>query len=91
MIASRIPDFSEKSFGGMSMWFSAMSARGILFHPDDSPEEIVSIPASKRMFNSRECQKLETIVGEMFKEFGDGVYEAAYPFFMKCIDIRPDA
>jgi hypothetical protein len=40
---SRIPDFSDKSFDGMLTWFSEMSLRNLIFHPDDMPESIVSI------------------------------------------------
>mgnify|MGYP001565083895 FL=1 len=42
MSTSRIPDYSDKSIDGMLTWFSEMSVRDLLFHPDDAPETIIS-------------------------------------------------
>lgn len=91
MNTSRIPDFSDKSLDGMLIWFSEMSIRDLLFHPDDSPEKILSIATGKKLFSASECEKIEIYLAEMFRNFGDGVYEAAYPAFMKCMGIRLDA
>jgi len=91
MKTSQIPDFSDKSFDGMLLWFASMSKSGLLFHPDDAPETIVSIATGKALFSPREARKLTDIVGEMFERFGDEVYEAAYPIFMKCMGGRMDA
>ncbi len=88
---SRIPDFSDKSFDGMLTWFSEMSLRDLIFHPDDAPESIVSIITNERSFTDDECQKLNNIISEMFNKFNDDVYEAAYPFFMKSMGIQLDA
>ena len=75
----------------MLTWFSEMSVRGLLFHPDDSPEAIVSIATNEKFFTEDECKKLENILSNMFKQFSNDVYEAAYPIFMKCMGIRLDA
>ena len=91
MKTSQIPDFSDKSFDGMLVWFASMSERGLLFHPDDAPETIVSIATGEALFSPREARKLTDIIGEMFERFGDEVYEAAYPIFMKCMGWRMDA
>jgi hypothetical protein len=88
---SRIPDFSDKSFDGMLTWFSEMSLRNLIFHPDDAPKSIVSIAANENIFTDDECQKLNNIISDMFNRFNDDVYEAAYPFFMKSIGIQLDA
>lgn len=89
MNTSRIPEFVDTSLGGMSAWFAEMSARELLFHPDDLPEEIIS-KGGERIFNVEECLRLNETLGEMFARFGDGVYEAAYPAFMKALGNRLD-
>ncbi|MDD5273104.1 MAG: hypothetical protein PHU14_10330 [Methylovulum sp.] len=91
MNTSRIPDFSNKSFDGMLMWFSEMSVRGLMFHPDDAPETMVSIATDEKIFTDDECNKIGGILSEMFSQFNDDVYDAAYPIFMKCIGMRLDA
>ena len=91
MNTSRIPDFSDKSFDGMLIWFSEMSVQDLIFHPDDAPETIVSITTGENVFTVDECHKLDKILSEMFSKFGDEIYEAAYPSFMKRMDIQLDA
>jgi hypothetical protein len=90
MNTSRIPNFSDSSFDGMLTWFSEMSVRGLLFHPDDAPESIILIGTDEKMFTDSECTELENIIANMFEQFGDHVYEAAYSIFMKCMDIKLD-
>ena len=91
MARYRVPDYSDKSFDGMLLWFSEMSVRDLLFHPDDPPKTIYSIATGKRLFNKRECRAVERILSDMFEEFGDDVYAAAYPIFMHRMGIRLDA
>lgn len=91
MNTSRIPDFSGKCFDDMLIWFSEMSVRDLLFHPDDAPNTIISCTTGRKFFTSRECRKLENIISGMFSRFGDNVYEAAYPLFMKRMGIQLDA
>ena len=91
MNTSRIPDFSDKSFDGMLTWFAEMSVHELVFHPDDAPESIVSIATGEKVFTADECQKLENTLSEMFGQFNDEVYEAAYPVFMKRMGIQLDA
>lgn len=88
MYTSRIPDFSNKSREGMSRWFTEMSLRGLLFHPEDAPSGIYTIATNERAFTPDECIKLDGIMAEMFALFGDGVCEAAYPILMKCMGFR---
>ena len=52
METSRIPKFSDKSFDGMLMWFSELQVRGLLFHPDDDPADIIRISDSTATFFS---------------------------------------
>lgn len=91
MNKSRIPDFSDKSFDGMLTWFSEMSVRDLLFHPDDGPETIISITTGKEFFTASECRKLKSTLAGMFRQFGSDVYEAAYPAFMQRMKIQLDA
>jgi len=87
MIISRIPNYVEYSFEGMSLWFSEMCNRAFLFHPDDTPEDIVSILSGEQLFSVDECSIIKDIFESMFGKFGDEVYEAAYPVFMKSMKI----
>lgn len=91
MEASRIPDLTENTFDGMLLWFAELSERELLFHPDDSPDQIVNIRTGEPTFSSEECRKTERILGCMFDKFGNGVHEAAYPIFMQRFNGRLDA
>jgi hypothetical protein len=88
MHASRIPDFVNKSVEGMSNWFAEMSLRGLLFHPEDTPESICTIATDERTFSAGECTKLDGIMCEMFALFGDDVCETCYPIFMRAAGLR---
>lgn len=83
MKASRTPDFVNKTREGMGCWFVEMALRGLLFHPEDRPRDIVTIATGRPAFTRRECAKLDCILADMFESFGEGVCEAAYPIFMK--------
>lgn len=91
MNTSRIPEFNDKSFDGMLTWFATMSEHDLLFHPDDLPQDIFVIATGAKTFSPDECSKAGSILHTMFELHGDDVYEAAYPAFMKCMDIRLDA
>lgn len=91
MNTSRIPDFSDKTFDGMLIWFAEMSIRDLLFHPDDAPETIVTIATGEKIFTASECEKLQIDITEMFSKFGENVYEAAYPVFMSRMGVRLDS
>ena len=78
---SRIPEWTDHNFDGMLVWFSEMSVRGLLFHPDDDPSEIFSIADGARVFSDTEAVKLRSMVAEMFELNGDEVYEAGLPIF----------
>jgi hypothetical protein len=82
---SRIPQWTDHNFDGMLVWFSEMSARGLLFHPDDDPSEIVSIANGARLFSDTETAELRSTVAQMFELNGDEVYEAGEPIFRAAI------
>jgi len=91
MNGPRIPDYSNHSFDGMLLWFATMSERGLLFHPDDPADEIYDIATGKPAFSPTESRKVKQLLETMFNKFGDKVYEAAYPIFMRRMGIRLDA
>ena len=88
MRTSRIPDFTNKSRSGMSIWFTEMSLRGVLFHTEDAPESICKIATGERTSSAEECIKLDKIMSEMFALFGDGVSEVCYPVFARAAGLR---
>jgi hypothetical protein len=87
----RIPEYKQGGFDGMLMWFAEMSVRDLLFHPDEKPEALISIHDGKAIFSNTECYALNQIIKDMFHEFGEQVYEAAYPIIMKRFGIQLDA
>ena len=64
---SRIPQWTDRNFDGILVWFSEMSVRGLLFHPDDDPSEIFSIANGTRTFSDAEAVELRSTVAEMFE------------------------
>lgn len=87
--ASRIPAPKGTSYHSMSNWYGLMAQKDLLFHPDDSPEEIVRISDGTPKFNRVELVQLNEIMREIFGTHGDRVYEAAYPHFMKALEPYP--
>ena len=83
MNVSRIPAHDRNNPDGMLIWFAEMSQRGLLFHPEASPESIIDIASGSRLFTDAECREISRIVDGMFSEFGDGVIDACYPIFMQ--------
>lgn len=90
METNRIPDLAENTFNGMALWFAGMWEHELLFHPDDSPNQIIDIRTGESMFSAEECEKLESILSHMFGKFGNEVHEAAYPIFMRSFHGRID-
>ena len=68
-----------------------MQCRGLLFHPDDDPADIVVIQSGERMLRNRETEEARFVLDALFAALGDGVYEAAYPVMMNACGIRLDA
>ena len=68
-----------------------MQCRGLLFHPDDDPADIVVIQSGERMLRNRETEEARFVLDALFAVLGDGVYEAAYPVMMNACGIQLDA
>ena len=88
---SRIPAYDSANADGMLMWFAEMSARGLLFHPEEDPAEIVRIGTGERTFTDIEADRVRCILGSMFTEHGDETISACYPIFMRAVGQRLDA
>ena len=83
METSRIPVRKSTSTRSMSLWFSKMAARDLLFHPDDDPADIIRVSDGEPLFATEEINKLRPLLDRMFAEHGDRVYDIAYPIFMR--------
>ena len=90
-VKSRIPELGAISFDDALQWFAEMQCRGLLFHPDDDPADIIVIRSGERMFNDWEIQETRSVLDTLFAALGDDVYEAAYPIMMNACGIRLDA
>lgn len=88
---SRIPACDSASPDGMLAWFAEMSVRGLLFHPEEDPANIVRIGTWERTFTDSEADRLRRILGNMFAEYGDQTISACYPVFMRVVGQRLDA
>ena len=76
---SRIPELQETTFAAAQEWFAAMGKVELLFHPDDDPQDIVSIATNKPAFTAAEVPAVRAIMERLFESLGDEVYEACYP------------
>jgi hypothetical protein len=78
MEVSRIPGYDCTHPDGMLSWFCEMSARNLIFHPEDVPRDIRAVATGRRTFTDRECAELEFILADMFERHGDAVCETAF-------------
>lgn len=88
---SRIPAYESGNADGMQMWFAEMSVRGLLFHPEEDPGQIIRTGTWERTFTDAEADQLRGILGSMFAEHGDETINACYPIFMRAAGQRLDA
>ncbi|MFZ4535009.1 hypothetical protein [Propionivibrio sp.] len=89
---SRIPKLQEVSFDGALLWFSELQTKGLLFHPEDDPGEIISIADGNVVFSSSEAVELRFLLEELDSGLGHEIFvEAAYPFFMRAVGMHLDA
>lgn len=61
----------------MREWFEEMHERGLSFHPDDDPDEVVSGTQNKFLFYDNECEALRRIMRDLFRLHGDRVHQVA--------------
>ncbi len=73
-------------------WFAEMQNQSFLFHPEEDPAEIVTIPSGDRLFSEKEAVELRFVLGELDSVLGhEKMIEAAYPVFMHACGMRLDA
>lgn len=73
------------------MFFAEMSVCGLLFHPQDDPEEIMRSDTWERCFTDTQAAEVHEIIGLMFAEQGGETISACHPVFMHAADQRLDA
>ncbi|WP_027081224.1 hypothetical protein [Luteimonas mephitis] len=83
MDESRIPRLADDSRESVSRWFEQMYDRGLLFHPDDDPANIVCIADDSPTFTASECEELRDTIAHMLSCHGDDVYDIGLPFFLR--------
>lgn len=88
---SRIPKLNSSNFDGALVWFSEMQTKGLMFHPDDDPAEMLRICDWQRMFSDSEVSEVRFVMNELFTNLGDEVYAAAYPIVMNAYGQHLDA
>lgn len=86
----RIPPLESTGPAGMRDWFQKLQDRGLLFHPDDDPADIVRIVSGERTFTDVEAVTIRSLLAWLFEQHGDGVYEAAWPVFAEAVGIALD-
>jgi hypothetical protein len=86
---NRIPAITDKSSDALENWFAELYASGLLFHPDDRPEDIVSMATGEPTFTPAECKILRESLAVLFDYHGDSIYEVALKYAHQAVGIRP--
>ena len=73
-----IPDWADESLNGMYAWWRDMADKGLAFHPDDAPSNIVFIESGRPMFSAEANRKLEATFGRMGTMHGGRIYDAGF-------------
>lgn len=77
MRLSRVPECNVETIEGMRSWFDALHERGLMFHPEDAPDQIVSGLAGVRVFSDAECKELARTMRALFAKHGGAVCSVA--------------
>jgi hypothetical protein len=85
---NRIPAIPGKSRFALERWFNKLHLEGLIFHPDDQPEDIVSIATGEKVFTPFECQTLREGIQLLLERHGDLVYEVALEYFQKTMEVN---
>lgn len=86
----RIPAVTGNSRFAMERWFHKLYVNNVLFHPDDSPENIVDIVTGAPTFTAEECVVLNKGKDLLFGQHGDEVYEVGMKYFRKAMGFKPE-
>lgn len=87
---SRIPALPNRSLFAMNRWFYKMYQSGLLYHPDESAENIVCLDTNETLFTKAECIVLNKAIDTMFKIHGDKVYDVCLHYSQMALGIEPD-
>lgn len=88
---SRIPALPNSSFFAMNHWFYKMYQSGLLYHPDESAENIVSLDSNESLFTKAECDVLDKAIDKMFKIHGGKVYDVCLHYSQMALCVKPDS
>lgn len=88
---NRIPVITGKSSFALARWFGKLTASGLLFHPDDRPENIISIETKEPTFTEEECATLNESLELLFDLHGDLVYDVALSYLQRAMGIKEPA
>lgn len=86
----RVPKLLGESVQAMNQWFEMLCSEGLLFHPDDRPQDIVVLKTGEPTFSATECMVLSESLARLFQYHGDKVYDVALEFCQKSIGIDPE-
>lgn len=86
----RIPKIPGKSTLALDRWFRQLHVAGLLFNPDDRPEDIVVVGTGESLFTEQECLVLTESIDRLFECHGEKVYGVALKYFYKALGITPD-
>lgn len=90
MIGTRIPKLTVTTPTAAKSWFKRMHADGLMFHPDDSPEEIIEIASGAPQFSNSECIQLKQYLDKLFAALGDRVYDIAFDVVSTTFHMRAE-
>jgi hypothetical protein len=88
---TRIPAIPGSSKFALARWFGRLNAAGLLFHPDDKPENIISIETREPTFTAVECSVLSESLEILFHHHGDLVYDVALSYAQRLMGIKVPA
>lgn len=66
-----IPDFSDKTPGGLQQWWRDMLEKGLYIHPSDGAENYVDSETGASIMSDNAAAKVNAIYAEMFRLFGE--------------------
>lgn len=88
---NRIPVITGKSTFALARWFGRLTSSGLLFHPDDLPENIISVETKEPTFTKEECDALNESLEILFDLHGDLVYDVALSYLQRVMGIKEPA
>ena len=74
----RIPKLKAVTITSAKSWFKRMHLLGLMFHPDNEPEEIFQIVNRVPQFSGMECVQIRQCLDRLIAALGDKVYDIAF-------------